>query len=83
MEISLTCPTTSKYLIERNMKEATLNIPEHRWSAFATFAQQLGLEINETVDICEEHKAIVRERMRTAQRDHMIPWERARQQLVL
>lgn len=43
--------------------------------------RQLGIHVSEEVEIPEEHKAIVRERIKTAKPEEMIPWEEARKQL--
>ena len=42
--------------------------------------KQLGLEISEEEEIPETHKAIVRERIKTAKPEEMIPWVEARKQ---
>jgi hypothetical protein len=44
--------------------------------------KQLGIHVSEEVEIPEEHKAMVRERIKTAKPEEMIPWEEARMQLT-
>ena len=44
--------------------------------------QQLGIEISEEEGITEEHKSIVRERIKNAKAEDMIPWEEARKQFI-
>ncbi len=64
------------------MKEVTLKIPENKITFFMELVKQLGLEITEEVDISEEQKNIVRERIRTAKAEEMISWNEARKQLL-
>ncbi len=42
--------------------------------------KQLGIEVSEEVEIPEEHKSIVRERIKSTKPEDMIPWEEARKQ---
>lgn len=44
--------------------------------------RQLGIKVSGEVDIPEEHKAIVRERAKTAKPEDMIPWDDARGQFT-
>jgi len=46
------------------MKEVTIKIPEKKVSFFMELIRQLGLEVAEEVEIPEEHKQIVRERVK-------------------
>ncbi|HSV77001.1 MAG TPA: addiction module protein [Bacteroidales bacterium] len=46
------------------MKEITIKIPEKKVSFFMELIRQLGLEVTEEVEIPEEHKQIVRERVK-------------------
>lgn len=64
------------------MKEVTLKIPDKKLGFFMELIKQLGFEVTEEVEIPEEHKAIVRERIRTAKADDMVPWKEARKQLT-
>lgn len=62
------------------MKEVTLKIPEKKLDFFMELVSQLGFEVCEDVDIPEEHKAIVRERIKTAKSEDLITWTEARKQ---
>lgn len=64
------------------MKEVTLKIPEKKLEFFLELVKQLGFEVAVTTEIPEEHQAIVRERMRTANEEDMVPWKEARQQFI-
>jgi hypothetical protein len=64
------------------MKEVTLKIPDNKVGFFMELVGQLGFEVCEEPDILEEHKAIVRERIKTAKSDDMVPWTEARKQLT-
>ncbi len=46
------------------MREVTLKIPEDKFDFYMELFNKLGLEIPEDFDIPEEHKEIVRERVR-------------------
>ena len=63
------------------MKQVTLNIPEHQLEFFLQLVNKLGFEMTENLDIPEEHKKIVRERIKTANPADLIPWDEARNQL--
>ncbi|CAN5147573.1 hypothetical protein BH23BAC3_BH23BAC3_25400 [soil metagenome] len=61
------------------MKEITLKVPEQKVEFVLELIEQLGLEISsEEIEIAEKHKAIVRERIKTANPEEMISWEKAR-----
>ncbi len=64
------------------MKEVTLKIPDKKLNFFMELIKQLGFEVSEEVDIPEEHKAIVRERIKTAKAEDMVPWKDARKQFT-
>lgn len=64
------------------MKEVTLKIPDKKLGFFMELVRQLGLEVTEEVEIPEEHKKIVRERIKTAKPEEMVPWEEARKQFT-
>jgi len=42
--------------------------------------KNLGFKVNEEPEIPEEHKDIVRERVKTAKPEDMVPWKEARKQ---
>lgn len=64
------------------MKQVILNIPDKKFDFFMELVKQLGLEISEEADyeISEEHKKIVRERLKNSKPEDMVPWEEARKQ---
>ncbi|MBI3141716.1 MAG: hypothetical protein HYZ16_02690 [Bacteroidetes bacterium] len=64
------------------MKEVTLKIPDKKLGFFMELIKQLGFEVSEEVEIPEEHKAIVRERIKTAKAEDMVPWKEARKQFT-
>lgn len=63
------------------MKEVTLKIPDNKYSFFMELVGNLGFEKVEDIDIPEEHKAIVRERIKNSKPGELIPWQEARKQL--
>lgn len=64
------------------MKEVTLKIPDNKLSFFMELIKQLGFEVTQEVEIPEEQKKIVRERISSAKPEDMIPWKDARKQLT-
>ena len=48
------------------MKEVTLKIPENRLTFFLELVEQLGFEVAGELEIPEEHKAIVRDRIKNS-----------------
>lgn len=64
------------------MKEITIRIPDEQVDFVMELIAQLGLEAAEDdYEIPEEHKEIVRERIRKSKPENLIPWEEARKQL--
>lgn len=64
------------------MKEVTLKIPDKKFGFFMELIGQLGFEVASEVEIPEEHKAIVRERIKTARSEDMVLWKEARNQFI-
>ena len=64
------------------MKEVTLKIPDKKFSFFIELIKQLGFEVSEEMEIPEEHKTIVRERIETGKSEDMLPWKEARKQFT-
>lgn len=64
------------------MKEVTLKIPEKKFNFFMELIKELGFKVASDVDIPEEHKTIVRERIKTAKPEHMVFWKEARKQFT-
>lgn len=65
------------------MKEITIKIPNDKLDLFFELAEKLGLNISdEYTEIPEEHKAIVRERIKEVSSDKMVDWEDARKRFT-
>jgi hypothetical protein len=62
------------------MKEVTLKIPDKKFGFFMKLVKELGFEVSEERDIPEEHKTIVRERIKSTKTEEMVSWEDARKQ---
>ena len=45
-------------------------------------SKQLGFEAVQEIEIPEEHKTIVQQRIKSAESAKMIPWQEARKQLT-
>jgi len=64
------------------MAEITLKIPDTKLNFFMELIQQLGFEASvNDLQIPEDHKEFVRNRIKTAKKEDYIPWEEARKQL--
>ena len=63
------------------MKEARLKIPDNKYSFFMELVQNLGFVKLEDFDISEEHKALVKERIKNSKQEILISWQDARKQL--
>lgn len=59
------------------MREVTLKIPEEKFEFYLELFEQLGLEPEFDYEIPEEHKEIVRERIRIADEnpDQLLDWD--------
>lgn len=64
------------------MKKITLEIPDKKLGFFMELVKELGLKVSEEMEIPEEHKAIVRERIQTGKPEDLIPWKEARKQFT-
>ncbi|MBC9798431.1 hypothetical protein [Sinomicrobium weinanense] len=64
------------------MREITLKIPDKKFSFFMELIRQLGIQVADDIEISEEHKAIVRERIKNSKPENLIPWEEARKQFT-
>lgn len=62
------------------MKEIILRIPDQKVDFVLELIEQLGLERADDLEIPEEHKEIIRDRIRTSNPEDLIPWEEARKQ---
>jgi hypothetical protein len=63
------------------MREVTLKIPEEKFEFYMELFEQLGLETGFEYEIPEQHKGIVRERIKNSRPEDLIPWEEARKKL--
>jgi hypothetical protein len=63
------------------MKKITLEVPDDKIDFVIELINQLGLKTSEDPEIPEEHKEIVRERIRTSSQENFITWEEARKKL--
>jgi hypothetical protein len=54
------------------MKEVTLKIPDQKFDFFMNLVKELGFEVSEKVEIPEEHKKVVRERVKKSE-DKRVP----------
>jgi hypothetical protein len=59
------------------MKEVTLKIPDKKFKFFMELIKHLGFEVSEEVDIPEDHKNIVRERIKKSyeNQDRLLEWD--------
>lgn len=61
------------------MKEIILKVPDQKVDFVLELIEHLELKVSsEMMDIPEEHKAIVRERIKTAKPEDMVPCDEAR-----
>jgi hypothetical protein len=63
------------------MREVTLKIPEEKFEFYMELFEQLGLETGFEYEIPEQHKEMVRERIKNSKPEDLIPWEEARKKL--
>jgi len=59
------------------MKEVTLKIPDQKFDFFMNLVKELGFEVSEKVEIPEEHKKVVRERMNKSEDNpqRLVEWD--------
>ena len=62
------------------MKEITLKIPEKKLDFFMELVDQLGFEISHPMEISEEDKAVVRERIRRSNQEpeRLLDWDKVK-----
>lgn len=65
------------------MREVILKIPEERYEFIMELIANLGLEVEQEIEIPEWQKNIVRERIAEYKKnpDSVIPWKEARKQI--
>ncbi|SMO63497.1 hypothetical protein [Gracilimonas mengyeensis] len=62
------------------MKEIILRIPDEKVDFVLELIEELGLEKADDLKIPEEHKEIIRNRIKTSNPEDLIPWAEAREQ---
>ena len=67
------------------MKEVTLKIPDNRLTFFMELVEQLGFEVAGELEISEEHKAIVRDRIKKSDQnpERLLDWEQVQDNFQL
>jgi len=67
------------------MKEVTLKIPENRLTFFMELVEQLGFEVAGELEISEEHKGIVRDRIKKSDQspERLLDWEQVQDNFQL
>jgi len=67
------------------MKEVTLKIPENRLTFFMELVEQLGFEVAGELEISEEHKAFVRDRIKKSDQnpERLLDWEQVQDNFQL
>lgn len=59
------------------MKEMPLKIPDKKFDFFMELIQQLNIEVSQETEIPEEHKAIVRNRIKKSSQnsERLLDWD--------
>jgi len=67
------------------MKEITFKVPDSSYEFFLELVKKLGYEINEEVEIPEEQKFIVRERIKNSNEnpERLLDWEKIQDKFKL
>ncbi len=67
------------------MKEITLKIPDKKIEFFLKLVEELGFEVSQEVDIPDEYKAIVRERIQKSvqEPERLLDWEKVKDDFKL
>jgi len=67
------------------MKEITLKVPDHKIDFVLELFEQLGIEVFDEIEIPEEHKEIVRERIRKskANPERLLNWDEVKDNFKL
>ncbi len=71
---------TARRKTARRMKEVTVRVPDKKVAFFMELVKELGIEVSDEVEIPEEHKAIVLERMKKAKKnpERLLDWDKVR-----
>lgn len=67
------------------MKEVILKLPENRLTFFMELVEQLGFEVAGELEISEEHKAIVSDRIKKSNQnpERLLDWEQVQDNFQL
>jgi hypothetical protein len=67
------------------MKEITLKVPNKKLGFFMELVNQLGIEVSHQIDIPEQHKDIVRSRIKKSDKDpaSLLDWSKVQNIFVL
>jgi hypothetical protein len=67
------------------MKQVTLNIPDSKFQFFMELVKNLGLVKVDVIDIPEEHKEIVRQRIEASKKnpERLLDWEEVQNEFQL
>ena len=63
------------------MRTISIKIPDDKVSFFQELFERLGLELEESTEISEEHKVIVRERIRQSDEnpERLLSWDQVKE----
>jgi hypothetical protein len=66
------------------MKEVTIKVPEEQYRFFIELLQQLGLETSdeETFEVPEVHKDIVRNRLKNLKVENLKDWDEVKEKFT-
>jgi hypothetical protein len=67
------------------MKEVTLKVPSKKLVFFLELVDQLGIEVSHQIDIPEQHKDIVRSRIKKSEKDpaRLLDWSKVQNKFIL
>ena len=66
------------------MKQVTLNIPERKFNLFMDLVESLGFTKDDSYEIPEEHKRIVRQRIEASNQnpDRLLDWDEIKNDFI-
>ncbi len=69
----------------KEMKEITLKVPNKKLGFFMELVNQLGIEVANQIDIPEEHKEIVRDRIKKSDKnpESLLDWSKVQNKFNL
>ncbi len=65
------------------MRQLTIKIPDQKFEFFMELVAHLGLEAKEDLEIPEDHKTLVRERINNTSGQQLLPWQEVRKKLIV